>query len=115
MADSPEAIHKAKKNYIIVFLILMCMTVATVAVATIPALDIGKHGFDTADMILGLLIASFKAGCVMFIFMHLNHEKKLIYFLFGLAIVLALCLYFITKLAFIDPIIFEGFRLGEPK
>ncbi len=80
MADSEADIKKAIRTYIFVGALLFCGTVVTVAVATIPALDIGGHGFDTADLVLGLLIACVKASLVMMIFMHLNHEKKLVYF-----------------------------------
>jgi cytochrome c oxidase subunit 4 len=82
MADSIEAIHKAKKTYLLVFGALLVGTVLTVLVATVPALDIGGHGFDMYDAVLGLIIASTKATLVAAIFMHLNHEKKLIYWVF---------------------------------
>lgn len=82
MADSIEAIQKAKKTYLLVFGALLVGTVLTVLVATVPALDIGGHGFDMWDAVLGLIIASTKASLVAAIFMHLNHEKKLIYWVF---------------------------------
>jgi caa(3)-type oxidase subunit IV len=82
MADSIEAIQKAKKTYLMVFGALLIGTVVTVLVATVPALDIGGHGFDMWDAILGLLIATTKSTLVAAIFMHLNHEKKLIYWVF---------------------------------
>lgn len=104
MADSIAEIQKAKKLYTFIGLLLFFFTGVTVAVATVPALDFGGHGFDTADMILGLLIAGFKASLVMLIFMHLNHEKKLVYFLYILGIVLAIFLMAITAWAFSDPI-----------
>ena len=53
MADTPEAIKKSQKLYLLIGAVLFVFTVVTVAVATVPALDIGRHGFDTADMILG--------------------------------------------------------------
>ena len=77
MADTPEAIQKAKRLYTFVGLLLFFFTGITVAVATVEALDFGGHGFDSADAILGLIIAAFKASLVMIIFMHLNHEKPL--------------------------------------
>ena len=82
MADSIEAIQKAKKTYLLVFGALLVGTVLTVLVATVPALDIGGHGFDMWDAVLGIIIATTKATLVAAIFMHLNHEKKLIYFVF---------------------------------
>lgn len=114
MADSPELIKKSIKMYIIIGLVLFIFTGVTVAVATVPALDIGVHGFDTMDMILGLTIASFKATLVGYIFMHLNHEKKAIYWIFFGAFVFfgfMICLFMFAKF---DPIHFNGFNLGLP-
>ena len=104
MADSIAELQKAKKLYIFIGLTLFLFTGITVAVATVPALDIGKHGFDVADMTLGLGIALFKASLVMLIFMHLNHEKKLVYFLYAMGLVFGTFLMVITAWAFADPI-----------
>ncbi|MFK7911058.1 MAG: cytochrome C oxidase subunit IV family protein [Akkermansiaceae bacterium] len=109
MADSPEEIKKHVKLYMVIGATLFVCTVLTVLVAKVEFLDVNKRGFDWADMVIGLLIASFKAGLVAMIFMHLNHEKKLIYWVFGLGIIFAICLMAITALAFSDPIYFEGF------
>lgn len=104
MADSIEHIQKAKRLYSFIGLILFIFTGVTVALATVPALDFGVHGFDYIDAIIGLLIASFKASLVMMIFMHLNHEKKLVYLLLVMGFVLAFFLMAITAWAFSDPI-----------
>ena len=108
MADSPEAIKKSVKLYSIIGLVLFGCTLLTVAVATVPALDFGGHGFDYMDAILGLAIATFKASLVAFIFMHLNHEKKAIYWIFFGAIFFAICLILLFALSFVDPITFDG-------
>jgi hypothetical protein len=86
MKDS-DVVRRSLRLYGFVGLILFCGTAATVAVATIPWLDVGKHGFDKADMTLGLLIATTKAMFVAAVFMHLNHERRLVYWLIGLAAV----------------------------
>lgn len=109
MADSPEAIKKSCKTYMLVFGALMVCTVLTVAVAKIEFLDFGKRGFDTADMVIGLLIATFKATLVALIFMHLNHEKKMVYWIFGIGIIFGVALMAITGYAFADPIQFKAF------
>ena len=114
MADSPEAIKKATRLYLLIGLVLFGGTLLTVAVATVPWLDFGKHGFDTADLMIGLLIASVKATLVAAIFMHLNHEKRLVYWLFGLGLGAAVCLLFLTGLAIWDPIHYNGFKTGVP-
>jgi len=104
MADSPEEIKKHIKTYLIIGAALFVGTVLTVLVATVPALDFGKHGFDTADLIIGLAIATTKATLVALIFMHLNHEKKAVYWIFGGALVFCACLYLITAWTKSDPI-----------
>lgn len=102
MADTPEAIKKSQKLYLLIGLILFIFTIVTVAVATVPALDVGRHGFDTADMTLGLAIASLKAGLVAAIFMHLNHEKGLVYLVFGFGIVFGIALMALTAFSYAD-------------
>ncbi len=108
MADSPEAIKKSIKLYTFIGLLLFVFTGVTVAVATVPALDFGKHGFDQVDAILGIIIATFKASLVAFIFMHLNHEKKPIYYIFFGALCFGATLILLFAFAFIDPITFDG-------
>lgn len=109
MADSLEAIQKAKKTYLLVFGALLVGTVLTVLVATVPALDIGGHGFDMWDAVLGLLIASTKATLVAAIFMHLNHEKKLIYWVFFGAIFFFFAMGALFALAESSPILDHNF------
>ncbi len=104
MADTPEAIRKSVRTYLIVGAILFAGTVLTVLVATVPWMDVGHHGFDTMDAILGLAIATTKASFVGAVFMHLNHEKKAIYWIFGGSLVFAAALYILTALAKSDPI-----------
>src|SRR5688572_4496077 len=112
--DSPEAIKKATRLYLFIGLVLFVGTVVTVAVATVPWLDFGKHGFDTMDLVIGLLIATVKASLVALIFMHLNHEKRLIYWLFSFGLVAAFFLVALVGLAKWDPIHYNGFKTGVP-
>lgn len=109
MADSPEAIKKHIKLYLFIGVTLFVCTGLTVAVAKFEFLDFGERGFDSVDATIGLCIAFFKASLVALIFMHLNHEKKMVYWLFALGLVLAFCLMAITGFAFSDPIQFKGF------
>lgn len=104
MANSVEEIQKSKKTYMLVFMALLVGTVVTVLVATVEALDIGEHGFDKWDAILGLLIATIKASLVGLIFMHLNHEKKAIYWIFLSALVLCASMFGLLFLAKYSPI-----------
>ena len=104
MADSPEAIKKSIKLYCFIGATLFFFTVVTVAVATVPALDFGGRGFDGIDATIGLIIAAVKASLVMFIFMHLNHEKPLVYFVYVLGIVMAFFCMFLIGWSKGDPI-----------
>lgn len=112
MTDSPEAIQKATKLYLLIGATLFACTLLTVAVAKLEFLDFGKRGFDSVDMTIGLLIAGFKSSLVAAIFMHLNHEKKMVYWMFGLGIFFAACLVLLMGFAFSDPIHFDGFYRG---
>lgn len=111
--DSPEAIKKSVRTYLIVFLALLIGTVSTVAVASLEIFDIGERGFSTGDCILGLAIATIKASLVAVIFMHLNHEKKAIYWIFGCGILMAFFLWRLTDLATFDPIYDTFFYSGK--
>lgn len=104
MADSIEEVKKAKKLYFFIMLLLFFFTIVTVAVASFEWLDFGAHGFDKADAIIGLCIAAFKASLVMFIFMHLNHEKPLIYFFYILGLVMAFFCMWLIGWSKSDPI-----------
>lgn len=112
MADSPEAIKKSQFKYLIVGAALFVGTVVTVLVATVPALDVGAHGFDHWDMWLGLAIASAKVSLVCYFFMHLNHEKPWVYWLFGMGITMGIAMVALIWLAKDDPIHYENFGTG---
>lgn len=117
MADTPEAVRKSIRTYLLIGAILFIGTILTVMVATLPILDVGHHGFDTMDCILGLAIATTKATLVAAIFMHLNHEKKAIYWIFGGAFVFVIGLFGLIGLAKSDPIhdpLFYGGRSSTP-
>jgi caa(3)-type oxidase subunit IV len=113
MADTPEAIKKSVQTYLFVGGILFLGTILTVLVATVPALDVGRHGFDAMDCLLGLTIASIKATLVAYVFMHLNHEKKAVYWLFGSGLCMVCSLAFLTALAMWDPIVDTFFYSGH--
>ena len=103
MAHTPDTIPKSIRTYMLIGAILFVGTVLTVLVATMPVLDVGHHGFDTMDCILGLAIAATKASLVAAVFMHLNHEKKTVYWIFGGSFVFVVALFGLTALAKSDP------------
>ncbi len=104
MADTPEDIRKAQKKYLLIGLILFVFTVVTVAVATVPWLDFGEHGFDAWDAIIGLVIATIKASLVGAIFMHLSNEKKTIYVLIVMGVMMGIALMGLIGWAYNNPI-----------
>jgi caa(3)-type oxidase subunit IV len=117
MAETPEAIHKSIRTYLIVGAILFAGTIITVLVATVPWLDVGHHGFDTMDALLGLAIATTKASLVAAVFMHLNHEKKAVYWIFGSGLCFVFWLFFLINMAKKDPIhdnLFYGSQTTTP-
>ena len=110
--NSPEEIAKVKKAFLVVGAILGVCTILTVAVAVVPCMDIGSHGLDKYDIILGLCIATFKATCVAAIFMPLcfggHWEKKTILWSFFGSIFFAATMIGLIALADFNPIIFKG-------
>lgn len=79
MADSVEEIAKHKKLYTAIGIWLVVFSCVALALGKIEALDIGPPGATWEDIVLGLGVSVIKATLVALIFMHLNHEKGLIY------------------------------------
>jgi cytochrome c oxidase subunit 4 len=78
-ATNAEAIRKQTKTYIGVFVALMVLTVLTVAVSYF-------HMSVVWAVIVALIIAISKGSLVAAIFMHLNHERKAIYWVLAITI-----------------------------
>jgi cytochrome c oxidase subunit 4 len=88
----PESIRKETKTYITVFIALAVLTVLTVGVSYFhlpPVLAIG----------VALLIAAFKGSLVAGFFMHLFHERRLIYWVLVLTVIFFLVLLFYPTLS----------------
>jgi cytochrome c oxidase subunit IV len=90
-ASDVEAIRKQTRVYIAVFVALAIGTVLTVLVAE------AKLPVALA-ILIALAIASFKGSLVAAFFMHLSHERKVIYWLLLLTVVFFLALMFIPSL-----------------
>jgi len=90
-ASDVEAIRKQTRTYIGVFVTLMIMTILTVAVSYF-------HLPVAVAILIALIIASFKGSLVAAFFMHLSHERKVIYWLLLLTVVFFLALMFIPSL-----------------
>jgi caa(3)-type oxidase subunit IV len=103
MADSPEEIHKSIKKILWVGGLLVICTGLTVWLSFV---ELPTHSLN---IIVGMILATIKAALVALIFMHLNHEKVIIYkfLFFTFAFVLALFLLF--YFSSIDPLVFSQF------
>jgi cytochrome c oxidase subunit 4 len=91
------------KNYLTVFGALLSLTVVTVAVSYV-------HLPTTPAVALGLTIAIAKAALVAMFFMHLNHERRLIYAALILTVVLFAALIGLTLWSETDHV--PGTRFG---
>ena len=80
VAHTAEDIAKEVKVYVGVFVVLMVLTIATVAVSYAD-LTIGKA------IVVAMMIASIKGLLVACYFMHLLSEKTIIYWALGITIV----------------------------
>ena len=89
MSNSKD-IKKEINQYIRIFFALGVLTVITVAIAYI---DVGKMWIA---VLLAMIVASIKGTLVAGFFMHLFHEKKIIYLFLGITLVLLCSLFFIT-------------------
>ena len=110
MADTPEEIAKHRKHYWIVGGFLGCGTILTIVFGInlyaeiLTFLDFGEPGVDAPDVVIGLAIATFKASLVCLIFMHLNHERGLIYKFLLFTVCFFLGLMVLTAFAKLNPI-----------
>lgn len=94
----PVDLAKSVRTYLKVGGTLILFTGITWAVALV---DFGSHA---ANYAIGLSIATFKVSLVGLIFMHLNHERPLIYKVLLFTVIFAAAMMFLTVLAYLDPI-----------
>src|SRR6476661_3458117 len=100
MADvTPEEIQKSIKKYLIIGAILIIFTIITVALSYV---EMPTHGMN---IIVGLIVAAFKASLVGLIFMHLNHERSLIYKILAFTTVFLIAMFLLFYMSHEDPLI----------
>tara|TARA_Y100001970_G_C14092935_1_gene781038 strand:+ start:741 stop:1049 length:309 start_codon:yes stop_codon:yes gene_type:complete len=92
---SSDNMSKYIKNYRNVFIYLLIATFLTVLASYI---DFDVEGSIAGGVFVGLVIASIKGYLVAANFMHLNSEKKMIYWVLILTIVFLIPLLFIPVL-----------------
>ena len=99
MGDSHEEIEKHVKTYKMVGVTLIICTFLTVGVTYI-----------TDSIVIGLGIACFKSALVAMIFMHLNHERSLIYQVLLFTFFFFIGLMLLTIMALYDPVHMRDFN-----
>lgn len=103
MADNIEALQKSIKWYIIIGLVLIAFSGLTVGLSYV---ELPTHSLN---IIVGMILATIKAALVALIFMHLSHERPLIYKVLAFTVVFVLALFLLFVFSHGDPLEFEGF------
>jgi caa(3)-type oxidase subunit IV len=97
----PAVVKEIQASFKKYFGVLGVLIIGTIVTVLVSYVDFGGHAINLA---VGLAIATFKAACVALIFMHLNHERGLIYKILVFTIVFFVALMFLTVLHHYDPI-----------
>ncbi len=97
---SHDAEHVAKhvRGYIVIGIVLLVLTGVTVGLSYV---DFGSH---TRNVIIGMIVATFKAGLVAAIFMHLKGERATIWRVLFFTLIFVAGLFLLTLLHEVDPI-----------
>ena len=93
-----HGVHQHVMRYVMVGATLLLFTFITVALSYV------NFGTAKANIAVAILVATFKAGLVAAIFMHLAAEKRLIYRILIFTGLFVLGLFWLTFLAWYDPI-----------
>ena len=96
-AHAADDIKKSVKTYYMIFGALMVFTIITVAVSYF-------HLPIPMAILVALIVATIKGSLVALFFMHLSHEKKLIYWALMLTVVFFVFLMFVPLLTNLDRI-----------
>ena len=91
-------VAKHVRGYLLVGVTLLTFTAITVFLSYV------NFGTQKANIAVALLVATFKAGLVAAIFMHLSSEKRMIYRILIFTFFFVLGLFWLTYLAWYDPI-----------
>ncbi len=96
--DHAHDVSKHIKGYLIIGALLLVFTGITVALAYV---DFGSH---SANVVVAMIVATFKAGLVAAIFMHLKGEKWTIWKFLLFTVFFCAGLFFLTLFHNADPI-----------
>jgi caa(3)-type oxidase subunit IV len=98
-APNVHDVSKHVRGYLLVGGALLFFTALTVFLSYV------NFGSQTANIAVALVVATFKAGLVAYIFMHLSAEKKLIYRILVFTGIFVFALFWLTYLAWYDPVV----------
>ena len=100
-AEHEEYAHNVQKHvrgYLTVGAMLLAFTFITVALSYVD------FGTKKVNIAVAMLVATFKAGLVAAIFMHLAAERRLIYRFLIFTALFVMGLFWLTFLAWYDPV-----------
>ncbi len=92
-------VSKHVRGYLVVGATLLVFTGLTVFLSYV------NFGSEKANIAVAMVVATFKAGLVAYIFMHLSAEKKLIYRVLLFTGIFVFALFWLTYLAWYDPVV----------
>ena len=95
--DSVDDIKKSVKTYFMIFGTLMVLTIITVGVSYV-------HLPVAAAVTVALVVATIKGSLVALYFMHLLHERKVIYWVLTLTLIFFIFMMFVPLLTNSDKI-----------
>jgi cytochrome c oxidase subunit 4 len=101
-SEHEEYAHNVQKHvrgYLTVGAMLLAFTAVTVALSYV------NFGTQKANIAVAMLVATFKAGLVAAIFMHLAAEKRLIYRVLIFTALFVFALFWLTFFAWYDPVV----------
>jgi caa(3)-type oxidase subunit IV len=104
MANTPEEVAKHVKTYLFIGGLLLFFTAVTVGLSYV---DFGSH---SNNMIIGLALATFKSSLVILIFMHMNHERPLIYKIMAFAVLFLGVMFTLFSFVHDDGLIMKGYE-----
>jgi cytochrome c oxidase subunit 4 len=96
-AHAADDIRSHVKTYFIIFGALMVLTIVTVGVSYL-------HLPVAMAILVALVVAGIKGSLVAMFFMHLKHERKLIYYVLVLTVIFFIFLMFVPLATNLDKI-----------
>ncbi|WP_395749516.1 cytochrome C oxidase subunit IV family protein [Prosthecobacter sp.] len=102
MADNVEELQKTIKKYLIIGVALIALSGFTVYLSYV---ELPTHSLN---ILVGMIVATFKAALVALIFMHLNHERALIYKVLAFTVAFVIALFALIIFSHEDPLEFKG-------